>query len=236
MTTETQTNTEHQINKVKTTFAELYEYLRTQTNIEDFLETKNKWIGKEKQESLLRLFTILKLVSLPYDCVMCYGNYNTGDITQTQMTDETFRDFFKGCVKDSGSCADIVCINEQSKKMIVCSAKNRDTDAVGKFAIDPINTVHEAYYASYDLIYWFLVRDKIELAKHVKASHKTSKLWKDIIEIPSTIIHDRSDLINFHHKFLEVYGKIPLSELPAFTSKPPMCLRFHQELAVKKNT
>ena len=63
------------------TFKDLYEFLQLneEDNIIKWLETP--WIGKDKQESLLRLFAGLGLIDKLKSYYICKGNYNKKTIT-----------------------------------------------------------------------------------------------------------------------------------------------------------
>ena len=58
------------------TFKDLYQFLQTYegNNIITLLE--KSWVGKDKQESLLRMFPGLKLIDKLNRYDICKGNYN----------------------------------------------------------------------------------------------------------------------------------------------------------------
>ena len=61
-------------------FVELYKFLQLypDPNITGWLE--HSWRGKDKQESLLRLFAGLKLIRKLDNYVICKGNFNEGSV------------------------------------------------------------------------------------------------------------------------------------------------------------
>ena len=56
------------------TFKDLYEFLQHNELLEWI---KTPWQGKDKQESVLRLFAGLNLIRKLYNYKVCYGNFNT---------------------------------------------------------------------------------------------------------------------------------------------------------------
>ena len=72
------------------TFNDLFNFLQSYSNnsIIDWLE--QSWTGKDKQESLLRLFAGLGLIEKFKDFNICKGNFNLRTI-QKQLT---FKDIF----------------------------------------------------------------------------------------------------------------------------------------------
>ena len=64
------------------TFKDLYEFLQLyeENNIITWL--KEQWVGKDKQESLLRLFAGLGLIEKLKSYDICKGNYNEKTITK----------------------------------------------------------------------------------------------------------------------------------------------------------
>jgi hypothetical protein len=64
------------------TFSDLYRSLQSYDDptIGPFLN--DKWVGKDKQESLFRLFAYLSLVPDFIDYDVCEGNYNVGTIAK----------------------------------------------------------------------------------------------------------------------------------------------------------
>ena len=74
------------------TFKDLYEFLQLydKDNIQPWLQ--EPWVGKDKQESLLRLFAALGLITKLTSFVMCKGNYNKKTIRKIVTKKDIFYD------------------------------------------------------------------------------------------------------------------------------------------------
>ena len=74
------------------TFVDLYNFLISY-NKDNILEwLKDSWVGKDKQESLLRLFSGLGLIEKLKDFDICLGNFNLGNIKKIENYSEIFYD------------------------------------------------------------------------------------------------------------------------------------------------
>lgn len=71
------------------TFEDLYNFL--QLYEENYIITwlKEPWVGKDKQESLLRLFAGLRLIDKIKSYDICNGNYNEKTITKNTTIKST---------------------------------------------------------------------------------------------------------------------------------------------------
>ena len=58
------------------TFKELYEFLQSYDEPHIIQWLNERWIGKDKQESLLRLFAGLGLIEKLNKYIVCKGNFN----------------------------------------------------------------------------------------------------------------------------------------------------------------
>jgi hypothetical protein len=71
------------------TFKELYNFLKKfGDDIEDWLN--EPWKGKDKQESLLRLFSSLQLISKLNGYHICKGNFNLRTIKKIKSKKDIF--------------------------------------------------------------------------------------------------------------------------------------------------
>ena len=75
------------------TFKDLYVFLQlySKNNIIEWL--KDPWTGKDKQESLLRLFAGLGFIKKLNSYHICNGNYNEKTLTK--------KNYNKGCILQS---------------------------------------------------------------------------------------------------------------------------------------
>ena len=91
------------------TFIDLYEFLQLyeENNIKSWL--KDPWIGKEKQESLLRLFAGLELIDKIKSYNICKGNFNLKTITKHTTKKDVFYDQEDNLInlKDKGDKSDL---------------------------------------------------------------------------------------------------------------------------------
>ena len=75
------------------TFIDLYNFLQQSNfkNITEWLEIKD-WYGKEKQESIFRLFSKLRLIDKIEKYKICIGNFNLQYIKPITKNREIFYD------------------------------------------------------------------------------------------------------------------------------------------------
>ena len=108
-----------------TTFIDFYEFLQEYNDcIIKWLN--NPWKGKDKQESLLRLFAGLDLIDKLKKFKICKGNFNLNNI----IKNTSFRDIFyndknePNKLKDKGDKSDLTMVNnDNNKKILVTSSK-----------------------------------------------------------------------------------------------------------------
>jgi len=72
------------------TFKDLYEFLQLYEENNIFTWLEKPWIGKDKQESLLRLFAGLGLIDKLKSYDICKGNYNEKTITKNTTIKDVF--------------------------------------------------------------------------------------------------------------------------------------------------
>jgi hypothetical protein len=216
------------------TFIELYQFLQVYDgNISIWL--KKHWVGKDKQESLLRLFALLGLIFA--DWKPCKGNFNEVTIEPYK----TYEDFFYVSahsprkVKDSGDKSDLTCLhNKKDKHLLLTTSKNKGKYYVGKLDIADIEVIFLNEYNGYTRNFCFCVRDKNAFMKVVKNSQKTSKFYQHIISEKDTIIIDWNDLETAFWNFKRVYTGISINKLLGLNTMTPCILKFHQKLSVYK--
>ena len=120
-------------NKYMDTFKDLYEFLQLneENNIISWL--KDPWVGKDKQESLLRLFAGLGLVDKLKSYDICKGNYNKKTITKHTTIKDVFFNHENNLInlKDKGDKSDLTMIcKENNKKILVTTSKNRENEKI----------------------------------------------------------------------------------------------------------
>ena len=124
------------------TIKDLYEFLQLYEdyNIIKWLE-EECWFGKDKQESLLRLFAGLGLINKLQSYNFCKGNYNIQTITRHENIKDVFYNEKNNLInlKDKGDSSDLtgICKNNE-KHLLVTTSKNVNKTQVGKLDIDKI--------------------------------------------------------------------------------------------------
>ena len=183
-------------------FSQLYDFIM---NIEEdtiipFLN--EKWKGKDKQESLFRLFADLNVIKEFDNYSLCDGNFNEGTLSKNTVRSI----LFDKNLKDKGDKSDLSLISNDCKTLIATTSKSLDSYCIGDLETDPIQLIYKQKYASiYSLRICIVVRDKRELYELAKKAERTSKRIKDIISDPSTIIFDWSDINIWFNITKDVY-------------------------------
>lgn len=219
------------------TFNDLYEFLQSykENNIITWLE--EPWVGKDKQESLLRIFAGLGLIDKLKKYDICKGNYNK----KTIIKNTTIKDVFYNeennvnSLKDKGDSSDLtgICKNNE-KHLLVTTSKNLNKTQVGKLDIDKILTNFQQYKdEGYTMSLCICVRNSIAFKIMKKNIEQTNQQLKLLLEKEDTIIIDWNDLNQAYHQFKMFYGQTPLDNI-INSNKTTLCLKMHQHLGVLK--
>ncbi len=212
------------------TFKELYVYLQNcSISFEQFMKTN--WEGKEKQETLFRLFVSLGLIPEVQEYKICIGNFNKGTLSICDNKDK----LLSQSLKDKGDKSDLSMMNNDN--ILVFDSKNLNKYNIGKFDTRDIIAIYqEKYkYTNKELVLGFVVKDKDEFINMVNRAEQTNQDIKKYIHKQSTIIIDWNILSKAYGDFKHIYCNIDVQELSS-TTKNPLILRLHQDLAVKKTT
>jgi hypothetical protein len=118
------------------TFKDLYKFLQQydKNNIISWLE--ESWEGKDKQESLLRLFAGLGLIDKLNKYIVCKGNFNLKTITKHSSLKDVFYNENNNLInlKDKGDASDLTCIAKNNdKNLLVTTSKNALRDIIVYF-------------------------------------------------------------------------------------------------------
>ena len=219
------------------TFKDLYVFLQSNPNT-NILEWLNEsWVGKDKQESLLRLFAGLGLIDKLKSYDICKGNYNSMAInTHKSIKDVFYND--KGDLinlKDRGDASDLTGMcKENEKHLLLTTSKNLNKEQVGKLDIDKILTNFQKYKEKgYTMTLCVCIRDikRYEIMKNNIES--TNEDLKDLLEKEDTIIIDWNDLNQAYHQFKIIFGQKSMDNI-INTNKTTLCLKMHQLLSVMK--
>lgn len=219
------------------TFKGLYEFLQLheEKNIRTWL--KEPWVGKDKQESLLRLFAGLGLIDKIKLYDICKGNYNEKTITKNTTIKDVFYNHEDNLIKlkDKGDSSDLtgICKNN-GKHLLVSTSKNLNKTQVGKLDIDKILTNFKQYEdEEYTMSLCICVRDRVDFEFMKKNVEKTNHQLKSLLEKEDTIIIDWDDLNQAYHQFKIFYGKTSIDNI-INSNKTTLCLKMHQYLGVLK--
>jgi hypothetical protein len=219
------------------TFKDLYKFLQLyeENNIITWL--KEPWIGKDKQESLLRLFAGLGLIDKIKSYEICKGNYNKKTITKNTTIKDVFYNQEDNLInlKDKGDSCDLTGIcKENEKHLLVTTSKNLNKTQVGKLDIDKILTNFKQYQdEEYTMSLCICVRDKIDFETMKNNVEKTNHQLKSLLEKEDTIIIDWNDLNQAYHQFKIFYRETPIDNI-INSNKTTLCLKMHQHLGVLK--
>lgn len=219
------------------TFKDLYEFLQLyeENNIITWL--KEPWVGKDKQESLLRLFAGLGLIDKIKSYDICKGNYNEKTITKNTKIKDVFynQEDYLINLKDKGDSSDLTGIcKENEKHLLVTTSKNLNKTQVGKLDIDKILTNFKQYQdEEYTMSLCVCVRDRIDFETMKNNVEKTNHQLKSLLEKEDTIIIDWNDLNQAYHQFKIFYRETPIDNI-INSNKTTLCLKMHQHLGVLK--
>ena len=219
------------------TFKDLYEYLQLyeENNIITWL--KEPWVGKDKQESLLRLFAGLGLIYKIKSYDICKGNYNEKTITKNTTIKDVFYNQEDNLInlKDKGDSSDLTGIcKENEKHLLVTTSKNLNKTQVGKLDIDKILTNFKQYQdEKYTMSLCVCVRDRIDFETMKNNVEKTNHQLKSLLEKEDTIIIDWNHLNQAYHQFKIFYRETPIDNI-INSNKTTLCLKMHQHLGVLK--
>lgn len=219
------------------TIKDLYEFLQLyeENNIITWL--KEPWVGKDKQESLLRLFAGLGLIDKIKSYDICKGNYNEKTITKNTTIKDVFYNQEDNLInlKDKGDSSDLTGIcKENEKHLLVTTSKNLNKTQVGKLDIDKILTNFKQYQdEEYTMSLCVCVRDRIDFETMKNNVEKTNHQLKSLLEKEDTIIIDWNHLNQAYHQFKIFYRETPIDNI-INSNKTTLCLKMHQHLGVLK--
>jgi hypothetical protein len=219
------------------TFVDLYVFLQQHphTNILEWLT--DHWVGKDKQESLLRLFAGLRLIVKLHEYTPCGGNFNLHTIRKARILRELFYSATNvpTCLKDKGDSSDLTAIhNANDRHLLVTTSKNISKVNIGKLDIDKILTNFQQYSAGgFTMSLCICIRRLAEFTSMCSGIESSNDTLKALVERSDTIIVDWADLNQAYIEFKSCYATIPLHAI-LDTDKVPLCLKMHQRFGVMK--
>ena len=215
------------------TFIDLYTFIQSyEGNIIEWLEIP--WKGKDKQESLLRLFAGLGLIDKLNTYNICKGNFNL----QTISIINSFRDIFYTDnnlinLKDKGDSSDLTGLSMSTKNhLLLTTSKNLNDLHINKLDIDKILT-NFTQYIGHTMTLCICTRNNKDFKKMMNNVEESSRELKSIIEKSDTILIDWDDLKQAFHQFKLIFQNKKLEDIFNFNKKP-LCLKLHQHMGVVK--
>lgn len=207
------------------TYKDLYSFVSNYKEATIFNWLKDPWQGKDKQESLFRLFAYLNLIEDFREFTVCDGNFNKGTITPNKDK----RILFEDSLTRKGDASDLTLIKDN---VIIATTSKKTPHGIGGIDISYIKHMHEQY-PNHVLRLCILVTNKQDLMKQVEQSEKTSAAIRKLIEQPDTLIYDWTDLNRWFKECQRVYANKTLSDILGI-HKVPLIQRLHQKIAFEK--
>ena len=194
------------------TFIDLYEFLQYFPSHSILEWLSERWEGKDKQESLLRLFAGLGLINKLSEYRICKGNFNLKTISIM----ESFKDIFYNpkpiFLKDKGDSSDLTGIHSENKKhLLVTTSKNISKMNVGKLDIDKILT-NFRQYDEYTMTLCICVKNKEDYVDMKKGIEKTNKELISLLD-KDTIVIDWTDLNQAYCAFKSTFQNVSIDKL-----------------------
>ncbi len=211
-----------------TTFVELYDYLKNdykEENLNKFFE--EPWAGKNKQESVYRLFCYLEIIKFN-GFTPCIGNFNNGSLKEVYNTKDFFiKNDIQIKLKDKGDISDLTF--KKKKELLITSSKDLKNMKLSNLDLQDIdNILNSETYKNYNGNIILVVKNKKDYNNTILNSEKSSKYLVNIINNRVKFVLDQEDLSNYYKIFKS-------NEYNIFSTKLNCVdLRFHQELAIYK--
>tara|TARA_Y100001958_G_scaffold50217_1_gene33602 strand:- start:2712 stop:6926 length:4215 start_codon:yes stop_codon:yes gene_type:complete len=218
------------------TFVDLYHFLIHCPDEDIFSWIQDSWVGKDKQESLLRLFSALGLINKLNNYHFCSGNFNLKTIQKISTLNEFF--YYRNkpiFLKDKGDSSDLTCLSKNNNKhLLVSTSKNLNKNNVGKLDIDKILTNFEQYKNDgYTMSLCICIRNIDDFNTMNDNIESTNHSLKSIINSDDTIIIDWNDLNQAYKQFKYIYASQEFNDILSFNNNP-LVLKMHQVLSVHK--
>ena len=219
------------------TFKELFIFLQTYEEDNILTWLKEHWNGKDKQESLLRLFAGFGLIYKLKEYDICKGNFNKKTITKMNNLKDVFYNKKDELInlKDKGDSSDLTGISKTNRKqLLVTTSKNINKTQVGKLDIDKILTnFHKYHLDGFTMVLCICIRNNDDFQRMNTNIEETNKELKSILMNETTIVIDWYDLNEAFHQFKLCFANKPLDSI-IHSNQNTLCLKMHQQLGVRK--
>ena len=214
------------------TFKDLYNFLQTLNDISIFPFLQENWSGKEKQESLFRLFSLLRLFPEFKNYYLCEGNFNNKTISGVKNISL----YLDSILKDSGDSSDATFLSNDNKELVATTSKNLNLYNITNLSISEINDNFKQY-KDLSLRYCIVIPHKDDLLKKANNSRESSNFISKIILNKNTILIDHNDIDKAYRNFKLIFSKISINKLNKVLlnkNKSYLIPRLHQEYTIKK--
>lgn len=183
------------------TFDDLFRSLFEYDSVVKFVE--EKWNGKDKLESVFRLFVFLKLIPQFRNFDVYVGDFNNGKLDL--CTD--LQKFKSIKLKNWDNASDLTLKSDNN--MVVGSCRNI-CYSVGHMGISEIKMYLDRHYSDKQIFWWFLVLDKNDLITKAK---NCNEMFMENVSIILTaynngFVFDINDLESAFTKFKFEFSKI----------------------------
>ena len=226
------------------TFKDLYEFLQKYPNNTSIVAwLKDPWKGKDKQESLLRLFAGLGLIDKLKNYTMCNGNFNLETIQKISSIKDIFCNHRHKMIKlkDTGDASDLTAVYQNNdKQLLVTTSKNLNKTNVGKLDIDKILTNFQPFKDNgYEMTLCICIRNQNKFnngfLKKTRQNNieQTNNKLKELLNKSSTIVLDWNDLDQAYAVFKKDYQNVHIDTI-LNSNKISLNLKMHQHLGVLK--
>jgi hypothetical protein len=219
------------------TFKELYKFIQEYKEDSIIKWLNNPWKGKDKQESLLRLFSGLGLIDKLRDYNVLKGNFNLKTLEKITTLKDIFYNKSNNLIKlkDKGDSSDLTCISKNNNKhILVTTSKNLSKTNIGKLDIDKILTNFQQYIKNnYTMSLCICIKYYDDYLKMKDNVEKTNKQLKYFLDKEDTIIIDWNDLNQAFHQFKLIFNNKDIDNI-INSNKDTLCLKLHQHLGVLK--
>lgn len=217
------------------TFYDLYQYLLiSKFDINTFLS--NNWKGKDKQESLFRLFCYLNIPSEFNNYIISIGNYDIQTIRKSKKSE--IKKILSTSLKDKGDKSDLTFIHKNnSKNLLVTTSKNIHDYHIGDLDIEKIYNIYNEKYKplGYKIKLCIVIPNKQYYYTIIERIEENNRYLYD--RCKNALIIDHVDLQLWFEIFKKNFKNIDINDLFNIRNiKKSLNLYFHQKLSINKFT
>jgi hypothetical protein len=217
--------------------------LKTVVDLKNFLDSHDEesiepwlnesWEGKDKLESLLRIFASYNLFPQFKNYTLCCGNFNNKTLNKQTSIKQAF--VYNGkniCLKDKGDASDLSFVSKTNDKhLLLTTSKNLSKMNINNLDIEKILAIFTEY-SDYTMSLCICVRNKQDLYNMVVRSEKSNQLLKNWINKEDTIILDYDDIDRAYKLYKKTCNNIDIKEFNC--DKTILIPKPHQKMLAAK--